>query len=81
MNKELVFQIGLTLIKGVGPITAKKLVSYCGGTEAVFREKVSLLKKIPNVGPVLANEISRQSVLIRAEEELRFIEKKRNPSQ
>jgi DNA processing protein len=75
MNKELLFQIGLTLIKGVGPITAKKLVSYCGGSKAVFHEKVSLLQKIPNVGTVLAKEISSQSVLLRAEKELKFIEK------
>lgn len=75
MSQELVFQIGLSLIKGIGPITAKKLIAYCGGSEAVFKEKISILKTIPNIGNVLAEEIQNSSVLIRAEEELNFISK------
>jgi excinuclease UvrABC nuclease subunit len=43
MSQELVFQLGLSLIKGVGPVTAKKLIAYCGGYEAVFKEKISNL--------------------------------------
>lgn len=39
MNQELLFSIALSLIKGVGPITAKKLIAHCGGVEAVFNEK------------------------------------------
>ena len=45
MSQELVFQLALSLIKGVGPVTAKKLIAYCGGSEAVFKEKISNLKK------------------------------------
>lgn len=73
MSQELVFQIGLSLIKGVGPVTAKKLIAYCGGPEAVFKEKISILKTIPNIGEVLAKEIQDKSVLTRAENELSFI--------
>ena len=39
MKNDLIFQIGLTLIPGIGPVTAKKLISYCGSVEAVFKEK------------------------------------------
>lgn len=75
MSQELVFQLALSLIKGVGPVTAKKLIAYCGGSEAVFKEKISNLKKIPTIGGVLANEIQNPSVLKRAEEEINYIEK------
>ena len=75
MSQELVFQLGLSLIKGVGPVTAKKLIAYCGGYEAVFKEKISNLKKIPTIGGVLAKEIQKSTVLKRAEEEIKYIEK------
>ena len=73
MNNNLIFQIGLTLIPGIGPITAKKLISHCGSVEAVFQEKKELLTKIPHVGPVLAKEITQQSILGRAEKEIDFM--------
>lgn len=75
MKKELIFQIGLTLIPKVGPVVAKKLIAYCGGAEAVFKEKQFLLQKIPSIGPALAKSIANQTILKRAEEELLFIEK------
>ena len=73
MKNNLIFQIGLTLIPGIGPITAKKLISHCGSVEAVFQEKKELLTKIPHIGPVLAKEITQQSVLGRAEKEIDFM--------
>lgn len=76
MNKDLLlYQIGITLIQGVGSINAKKLISYLGSIEAVFKEKKPKLLKIPGVGESLANEIINQQVLFRAEEEIKFIEK------
>ena len=41
--------------------------------EAVFQEKKQLLTKIPHIGPVLAKEITQQSVLDRAEKEIDFM--------
>ena len=31
MSQELIFQFALSLVKGVGIITSKKLIAYCGG--------------------------------------------------
>lgn len=73
MKNDLIFQIGLTLIPGIGPVTAKKLISYCGSVEAVFKEKKEHLIKIPHIGPVLAKEIYSQNVLSRAEQEINYI--------
>jgi len=71
----LKYQIGITLIPGVGDVNARKLISYCGGAEAVFREKKKALLKIPGIGESTVNSIVSQNVLIRAEEEIAFIEK------
>jgi len=74
MNDQL-YQIALTKIPKVGAVTAKNLISYCGGVEAVFRAKKSTLLKIPGIGEGLAQNILQQKVLHEAEAELLFLEK------
>jgi len=71
----LLYQIALTLIPGIGDITAKKLIAYCGSAEAVFKEKKKNFEKIPGIGETLAGAIANQNVLKHAEDELKFIEK------
>jgi len=71
----LLYKIGIGLIPGIGDVRAKKLIAYCGGVEAVFKEKKRLLLKIPGIGKAAVNEITSQSVLRRAEQEIEFIEK------
>lgn len=73
--EKLRYQIGLSLIKGIGPILAKNLIAYLGDVEAVFKEKQSTLAKIPDIGPVLSQQISNQQVLARADKEIKFIAK------
>ena len=70
---DLKYKIGIGLIPGIGDILAKKLISYCGGVEAVFSEKKAALMKIPNVGETLANSIVHHDVLAKAEKETEFI--------
>lgn len=71
----MLYKIALSLIPLVGDITAKKLVSYCGSPEAVFKEKEMFLNKIPSIGSILSNNIKNQDVFKKAEEEISFIEK------
>ena len=78
MNKtdqQLIYEIGISLLKGVGSINSKKLVAYCGGAEGVFKQKVSHLEKIEGIGSKSAKLIANQSVLAQAEKELAFIKK------
>ena len=75
MQNQLLYEIGITLLPGVGDVNAKKLIAYCGGVEAVFKQKKSHLLKIEGIGQKLAEAIVNQSVLKRAEEEVVFIEK------
>jgi DNA processing protein len=77
LNSELQYQIALTLIPGVGSITAKQLIAYCGSAEAVLTASPKALLRIPDVGPALSNALaaSRQTALNRADEELEFMAK------
>jgi DNA processing protein len=73
----LKFQLALTFLPGIGDITAKKLVAYCGSAEAVFSEKQSLLTRIPGIGETIAEFIllSKVQALNRAEQEMAYLEK------
>ena len=63
------------MIPKIGSINAKKLIAYCGGVEAVFKQSKKALLKIPGIGDCLANEISNQKVIDIAEKEIEFIHK------
>jgi DNA processing protein len=73
----LLNQIAITLIPGIGDITGKKLIEHCGDVEAVFTEKKQKLHKIPGIGEHLVAAIinGRSQALLRAEKEIKFIEK------
>jgi len=73
MNDWL-YKIALTKIPKVGPVTAKTLVSYCGGVQAVFKARKKDLLKIPGIGLAIATSILQQDCLKVAETELQFIE-------
>ncbi|MCE3279487.1 MAG: protecting protein DprA [Bacteroidetes bacterium] len=75
MNDNLKYQIALTLIHNIGDVLAKRLVSYCGSVEAVFKEKRATLEKVPGVGSIYASAVINQDVFKRADEEIKFIEK------
>lgn len=77
MTDSLVCQIALTLVPGVGDVNGRKLVAYCGGVEAVFREKTKALLRIPGIGNTLAGALHSADVISRAEKEARFVEKNR----
>ena len=74
-SENLLHNIGIGLIDNVGDVLVKKLIAYCGSSEAVFKESKGKLLKIPDVGSTAAASILSQNVLARAEEEIRFIEK------
>ena len=76
MSEELLYQIGLTLMDGIGDVNAKALLAYCGSAKEVFKQKKSTLQKIPGIGEIYSKSVvSSKSVLNRAEEEIDFIQK------
>ncbi|MDR0866498.1 MAG: DNA-processing protein DprA [Candidatus Symbiothrix sp.] len=74
-SQDLLYQIGITLVKGIGNITAKQVIETLGDVSLLFKEKVSLLERIPGISRKIISEIYRPEVLQRAEKEVLFIEK------
>jgi len=66
--------IALTKIPKVGPVTAKNLVSYCGGIKAVFEARKKELLAIPGIGAGIVEHILQKDYFTEAEAELRFVE-------
>lgn len=75
MSDQLTYQIGISLIKGIGPKLARNLIAYVGSEQAVFEQSSAALSKIPGIGSVTASAIKTSSVLDRAQEEVEFIHK------
>lgn len=79
-NQKLIYQIGLTLVKGIGTVTAKQIIDTLGDVSLLFTEKARLLEKIPGISRKVISEINKPEVLRRAEKEVHFIEKNKiNP--
>lgn len=75
MSERLKYQLGISLIKGIGPKLARNLVAYIGDEQAVFSQSLRALTAIPGIGMGLAAAIKAADVLTRAEQELEFIHK------
>ncbi|MDD3567646.1 MAG: DNA-processing protein DprA [Bacteroidales bacterium] len=73
--ETLAYQIGIDMIPRIGSINAKRLIAYCGGVEAVFKQSKKALTKVPGIGPVIASEIANQTILDRAKAEVDFVVK------
>ena len=76
-SDSLEYKIAISLIPGIGSVTARTLISYVGSVEGVFYEKEKNLLKIPGIGEVNAQRVARQTVLDRAKREVEFIGKNR----
>ncbi|MBU0766123.1 MAG: DNA-processing protein DprA [Bacteroidetes bacterium] len=75
-DDNLLYRIALSLIPGIGCVTAKKIVAYVGSVEGVFREKKQAFARIPGVGEVYTGKMTgRKEALEKAEKEIQFIRK------
>jgi DNA processing protein len=74
-EQEILSRIALSFLPNIGPVVTRALVRHCGSAEAVFKEKKQLLAGIPGVGARRVEKAFGVSVLPRAEQELRFIQK------
>ncbi|MEO8961952.1 MAG: DNA-processing protein DprA [Ginsengibacter sp.] len=75
MQKELVYQIALTLIPNIGDVNAKALVNHFGSAEAIFQAPKKQLEAIDGIGTVRANSIKNFRNFEKAEDEIQFIKK------
>lgn len=74
-EQELLWAMGLTLLPGIGNITAKRLIAFCGGLEGVYRQTTASLHRIPGIGPALSRALIQGQALRLAEAEMRFARK------
>lgn len=50
MNEQL-YQVALELLPGIGDVTAKNLIAYCGSATEIFKAPKQKLAKVPGIGP------------------------------
>ncbi|MDD2562744.1 MAG: DNA-processing protein DprA [Salinivirgaceae bacterium] len=75
MDSTLHYLIALALTPKLGPITAKKLIAYCGGIKEVFTSQPKELSKIPGLGNTTVQRMDFDKGKKLAEEEILFCEK------
>jgi DNA processing protein len=75
MSDELVSQIALELVPGLGNRGVKQLFSYCGSASAIFKAPKSKLLRIPGVGEKMASSIKNSTPFQEAEAILKSSEK------
>ena len=76
MSDGILYEIAMTLLPGIGDISGKKVVQYCGSAEAVFKETRKSLEKINGMREASIDAICKpKEYLRRAEEEMAFMEK------
>lgn len=73
---RLQHQIALTLLDGIGYKRAKNLIAYTGSVEDIFTAKKSALTKIPGINLGIINSWNKKEALLRAEKEIKEIEKR-----
>lgn len=75
MESKLLYQIALTMAKGVGIHTIRKLVCALGDEESVFKCPKKELESIPGIGETTAQNIKDPQLLRQAQKELLFLQK------
>ena len=75
LNQDLIYQTGITLVKGIGNITAKQIIENTENVALLFTEKKHVLERNFGLSRRIINEIHHPDVLKRAEKEIRFIER------
>jgi len=75
MNDEILYEIALTQLNGVGLLHAKTLIDHFGSAKALWETPDDELLNIGSVGKLLADANLRQEAMRRAEEEMKFIDK------
>lgn len=71
---EKAFQVGLSMLPGIGPVTTRKLLAEFGTAEQVFRQNKKQLMQIPYVGEAIVSAMKDPVLLKRAKAEIDFAE-------
>ena len=72
---SLIHQIALSLIKNVGPVTAKTMLAYAGSAENIFEINPKRFLKAYGIGQKTIDQLDLKSALVLAEKEAEYIYK------
>lgn len=75
-NLDLNYQIALTLLKGIGPVKAKHLLSKLGSIEAIFENSISSISKETGIKQATLKQMQREYALEASEQYVDYFEKK-----
>lgn len=75
MSDEIYYWLALSLVEGIGPITAKRLITAFSTPEKVFQASIPELVSIEGLGLKTAKDIKSQQVFSKADKEKIFIER------
>ncbi|MCG8306063.1 MAG: DNA-processing protein DprA [Cytophagales bacterium] len=70
MDDEKLYQVALSMVPGIGDVTAKTLLSHCGSVKEIFTKNKNNLAKIPGIGPVNSDKIKSFKNFSAAEQEI-----------
>lgn len=74
-SNNLIYQIGLTKIDGIGNVLAKKLLEEFGSVENIFKASGKQLLSVRGISKNITNSILNSQVLVDAQKEVDFVVK------
>ena len=74
-NATLNYQIALTLLKGIGPIKARQLLSKLGSIESIFHDSLASIAKTTEMSHTILKQMNRDKALDQARQQLSYFEK------
>ena len=74
-NSNLNYQIALTLLKGIGPIKARQLLSKLGSIEPLFQDSLVSISKQTEINHSFLKQMNRDRALEEANQHLSYFEK------
>jgi DNA processing protein len=75
MKNDVLYQMALSRIHGIGPVFSKRLFDYYEDAQTIFRASPDNLKKIRGIGDAKAHAITTFTGFEKLEKELAFLEK------
>lgn len=75
MKHDLLYNIALTQVEGIGSVQAKLLIEHFGTAENIFKAKAKQLSAVEGIGEIRAKALKDYTDFAEAEKEIKFAEK------
>ncbi|MEO6489824.1 MAG: DNA-processing protein DprA [Ferruginibacter sp.] len=73
MDNDLLYQVALSMVPGIGDVNAKSLVNIYGDATSIFKAPKKQLEKIEGIGSIRAGSLKHFNDFKTCEEEIEFI--------